>query len=148
MQFYAATVVTVFTLLFSVLYLVPPVRNLAYFLSLSVVLVIASHYTTVCLLYLLAYKTVTPKGKVVVVTRCDSGYGNRLAIELDRRGFTVRQDHQSSDLPSLKSSLLLLGYSLALIAEFVADERELMASFHALSQCSFYIIKAAVHKMR
>ncbi|EEC01938.1 dehydrogenase, putative [Ixodes scapularis] len=89
MQFYAATVVTVFTLLFSVLYLVPPVRNLAYFLSLSVVLVIASHYTTVWLLYLLAYKTVTPKGKVVVVTRCDSGYGNRLAIELDRRGFTV-----------------------------------------------------------
>ncbi|CAN7941530.1 unnamed protein product, partial [Ixodes hexagonus] len=89
MRFYAVMVLAVFTLLFSVFYLVPLVRNLAYFLSLSVVLVIASHYSAVSLLYLLAYKTVSPAGKVVVITRCDSGYGNRLAIELDRRGFTV-----------------------------------------------------------
>ncbi|XP_077552957.1 short-chain dehydrogenase/reductase family 9C member 7-like [Haemaphysalis longicornis] len=48
-----------------------------------------AHYTSLWIISLLAYEVVAPKGKIVVITRCDSGYGNRLAMELAGRGFTV-----------------------------------------------------------
>ena len=34
-------------------------------------------------------KTIDPNGKYVLITGCDTGFGNLLAIELDRQGFNV-----------------------------------------------------------
>lgn len=89
MRAYIFTLLLAFLILFSACYAVPCLRNLAHFFSLSAVVIIMSHYFTLKVISLAAYKVVSSTGKIVVITRCDSGYGNRLAIELDRRGFTV-----------------------------------------------------------
>ncbi|XP_075537939.1 retinol dehydrogenase 5-like [Dermacentor variabilis] len=89
MQGYASMLLAVFVSLFCVLYTAPLVHTAAHVISLALVVVVVSHYATLWLLKTLTYKAVPPKGKIVVVTRCDSGYGNRLAQELDRRGFRV-----------------------------------------------------------
>ncbi|XP_077553613.1 short-chain dehydrogenase/reductase family 9C member 7-like [Haemaphysalis longicornis] len=89
MRGYAGTLTLVFLVLFAVLYLVPLVRSAAYLFSLTLAGMVVSHYTALWALSFLTYNVVTPKGKIVVITRCDSGYGNRLALELFHRGFTV-----------------------------------------------------------
>ncbi|KAL1480097.1 hypothetical protein MTO96_051325 [Rhipicephalus appendiculatus] len=89
MQDYAIMLLAAFVCLFCVLYMAPLVQTAAHTVSLALVVVVASHCAAVWLLKMLTYKGVPPKGKIVVIARCDSGYGNRLALELDRRGFTV-----------------------------------------------------------
>lgn len=90
MQGYAIMLLVVFVFCFRILYMAPLVQTAAHTISLALVVVVASHYWAVWLLKALTNKGVLPKGKRVVITRCDSGYGTRLPLELDRRGFTVR----------------------------------------------------------
>ncbi|KAL1421439.1 hypothetical protein MTO96_004132 [Rhipicephalus appendiculatus] len=84
MQDYAIMLLAAFVCLFCVLYMAPLVQTAAHTVSLALVVVVASHCAAVWLLKMLTYKGVPPKGKIVVIARCDSGYGNRLALELDQ----------------------------------------------------------------
>ncbi|KAK8784841.1 hypothetical protein V5799_008790, partial [Amblyomma americanum] len=102
MQGYASMFIVMFLFLFCVLYMVPIVRTGAHMISLALVVIVVSHYCAVWLLTLLAYKMVMPKGKIVAITRCDSGYGNRLALELGRRGFTVVAGCVSAQSPGTR----------------------------------------------
>ncbi|XP_037509325.1 retinol dehydrogenase 7-like [Rhipicephalus sanguineus] len=88
MQGYAIMLLAVIVFRFRVLYMAPLVQTAAHTISLALVIAVASHYAAVRLLKVLTNKGVPSKGRRVI-TRCDSGYGNRLALELDRRGFTV-----------------------------------------------------------
>ncbi|KAH7961121.1 short-chain dehydrogenase/reductase family 9C member 7 [Rhipicephalus sanguineus] len=128
MRGYAGMVITMFITLFSVLYMVPLVRTVAHVMSLAIVTTIVSHYLAVWLLKMLTYKVVPAKGKIVVITRCDSGYGNKLALELDKRGFTVVAGCVSRESPGTQQ-LKLQGSSNIHLVETDVTQTESLAEF-------------------
>ncbi|KAK8784842.1 hypothetical protein V5799_008791 [Amblyomma americanum] len=107
MRGYAAMILVMSAVLFSILYMVPLVRTVAHMFSLTLIVVIASHYSAAWLLKVLTYKVVDPKGKIVIITRCDSGYGNRLAMELNRRGFTASISYLTSKVSCRARQILV-----------------------------------------
>lgn len=126
MRGYVITLLAVFVFLFCVLYMAPLVQTVAHTLSLALVVVVISHYVAVWLLKMLTYKRVPPKGKIVVITRCDSGYGNRLALQLDRRGFTVVAACVSEGSPG---SRLLREYGDIHVVDTDVTQTESLAEF-------------------
>ncbi|XP_050044044.1 short-chain dehydrogenase/reductase family 9C member 7-like [Dermacentor andersoni] len=136
MRGYAGMLITMFLALFSALYMVPLVRTIAHLISLTIVVVVVSHYLAVWLLKMFTYKVVPSKGKVVVITRCDSGYGNRLALQLDRRGFTVVAGCVSTGSPGTQQ-LMLQGSSNIHVVDTDVTQPESLAEFekHVRALC-------------
>ncbi|KAK8784851.1 hypothetical protein V5799_008788 [Amblyomma americanum] len=128
MRGYAAMILVMSAVLFSILYMVPLVRTVAHMFSLTLIVVIASHYSAAWLLKVLTYKVVDPKGKIVIITRCDSGYGNRLAMELNRRGFTVVAGCVSAQSPGTRQ-LMYQGSDNIHVVETDVTQAESLAEF-------------------